>query len=261
MKELFWLIIALPFAGSFILAISGKKLPRPAAAFIGVGSIALAAIITIIAGIDFLHGNPSGIPFNESIWQWIDVNGMSVKIAFSLDPVSLIFVFVITFVGALIHIYSAAFMWKDDGLTRFFSYMNLFIGFMLVLVLADNLLLMYLGWEGVGLCSYLLIGFWYKDPANGHAARKAFIVTRIGDTALLIGFFILFMVFHTLNIQDILNAAPGKWSVGSAMAISTAFLLLGGAIGKSAQLPLQTWLPDAMAAPSLFLLLSMQQLW
>lgn len=250
MKELFWLVIALPFTGSLILAVSGKKLPRAAAAFIGVGSVILSAFIAILAGIDFIHGNSSGIAFNMSAWQWIEVSGLSVKIAFALDPVSLIFVFVITFVGALIHLYSAAFMWKDDGFARFFCYMNLFVGSMLVLVLADNLLLLYLGWEGVGLCSYLLIGFWYKDPANGHAARKAFIVTRIGDTALLISFFILFAVFHTLNIQDILNAAPGKWPVGSAIAIATTFLLLAGAMGKSAQLPLQIWLPDAMAAPS-----------
>jgi len=121
---------------------------------------------------------------------------------------------------------------------------------MLLLVLADNFLLLYLGWEGVGLCSYLLIGFWYKDPANGYAARKAFTVTRVGDTAMVIGLFILFTNYHTLNIQDILHAAPRTWAPGSTIAVTTAFLLLGGAVGKSAQVPLQTWLPDAMAAPS-----------
>ena len=128
--------------------------------------------------------------------------------------------------------------------------MNLFIGFMLILVLADNLLLLYLGWEGVGLCSYLLIGFWYKNPDNGYAARKAFIVTRVGDTALAIAFFILFMTFGTLNISEIIATAPGTWNVGTGMAVAVALLLLGGAVGKSAQLPLQTWLPDAMAGPS-----------
>ncbi len=250
MSELLWLIVALPFAGSLLLAIAGKHLPRLAVSIIGVGSVALSAIVMLFMGLDFLHGNPAGVPIHQTLWQWINVAGFNPGIAFHLDSVSLTFVFVITFVGALIHLYSAPFMWKDEGFARFFSYMNLFVGFMLLLVLADNFLLLYLGWEGVGLCSYLLIGFWYKDPANGYAARKAFTVTRVGDTAMVIGLFILFTTYHTLNIQDILHAAPHTWAPGSTIAITTAFLLLGGAIGKSAQVPLQTWLPDAMAAPS-----------
>jgi NADH-quinone oxidoreductase subunit L len=250
MKELLWLIVALPFTGSLTLAILGKKLSRMGCAIIGVGSIAFAAITTILVGVDFLSHNPTGIPFNQTLWQWINVDGFSPDIAFHLDTVSLTFIFVVTFVGALIHLYSVKFMWEDDGMARFFTYMNLFVGFMLTLVLADNMLLLYLGWEGVGLCSFLLIGFWYKDPANGYAARKAFIVTRVGDFALTIGLFVLFLTFHSLNIQHILTAAPGKWPVGSTVALTTALLLLGGALGKSAQLPLQTWLPDAMAGPS-----------
>jgi NADH-quinone oxidoreductase subunit L len=141
-------------------------------------------------------------------------------------------------------------MAKDEGFTRFFAYMNLFVGSMLVLVLADNILLMYLGWEGVGLCSYLLIGFWYKEPANGYAARKAFIITRIGDTALIIGIFILFLNFGTVNINELMQQASEKWIAGSAVAVLAASLLLVGALSKSAQLPLHTWLPDAMAGPS-----------
>lgn len=162
----------------------------------------------------------------------------------------MVFLFVITFVGFLIHLYSAEFMFDDEDFSRFFAYMNLFVGAMLTLVLADNLLLLYLGWEGVGLCSYLLIGFWYKDPANGYAARKAFIVTRVGDTAMAIGLFLLLSNFHTLNIQSLMGMAQANWPVGSSIATATALLLLGGAVGKSAQLPLQTWLPDAMAGPS-----------
>jgi NADH-quinone oxidoreductase subunit L len=250
MKELLWLIVALPFAGSLILVILGKRLSRMGCSIIGVGSITLAAIITILVGVDFLSHNPAGIPFNQTLWQWMNVYGLSPGIAFHLDTVSLTFIFVVTFVGALIHLYSVKFMWNDEGIARFFIYMNLFVGFMLTLVLADNMLLLYLGWEGVGLCSYLLIGFWYKDPANGYAARKAFIVTRVGDFAMTIGFFVLFINFHSLNIQYILTTAPGKWPVGSIVALTTALLLLGGALGKSAQLPLQTWLPDAMAGPS-----------
>jgi len=250
MKELLWLIVSLPFAGSLVLALAGKHLSRLACAIVGVGSVSLSAIVTIFSGLDFMHGNPTGIPFHQTLWQWIDVFGFSPGIAFRLDTVSLTFVFVITFVGALIHLYAAQFMWKEEGYARFFTFMNLFVGLMLLLVLADNFLLLYFGWEGVGLCSYLLIGFWYKDPANGYAARKAFTVTRVGDTAMVIGLFILFANYHTLNIRDILQAAPHTWTAGSGIAVTTAFLLLGGAVGKSAQLPLQTWLPDAMAAPS-----------
>lgn len=250
MINLLWLIVALPFSGALVLALAGRKLSRTGVSIIGAGSVSLAAIITILAGIDFMSGNSTGVAFVQNLWQWINTGGLTPKIAFHLDAVSLIFIFVITFVGALIHIYSVEFMWKEEGFARFFTYMNLFIGFMLTLVLADNLLLLYLGWEGVGLCSYLLIGFWYKNPDNGYAARKAFIVTRVGDTALAIAFFMLFMTFGTLNISEILRAAPETWNTGNGMAVTVALLLLGGAVGKSAQLPLQTWLPDAMAGPS-----------
>ena len=141
-------------------------------------------------------------------------------------------------------------MIDDPSYSRFFAYMNLFVSAMLILVLADNLLLLYLGWEGVGLCSYLLIGFWYNDTDNGYAARKAFVVTRVGDTSMAIGLFLLFTQLGTLNIQQLMLAATEQWPVGSGLAIAAAALLLGGAVGKSAQLPLQTWLPDAMAGPT-----------
>ncbi|MEJ2038861.1 MAG: NADH-quinone oxidoreductase subunit L, partial [Desulfosarcinaceae bacterium] len=138
----------------------------------------------------------------------------------------------------------------DEAFSRFFAYMNLFVCAMLILVLGDNLLLLYLGWEGVGLCSYLLIGFWYSDPANGYAARKAFVVTRVGDTAMAIGLFLLFSHLGTLHIQDLMTRAQATWATGSTLPTLAALLLLGGAMGKSAQLPLQTWLPDAMAGPT-----------
>lgn len=247
MKELLWLIVALPFIGALILALSGSRFPRTFHAVIGVASVGLSAFLTLILGGQFL-GDPS--PSLQVAWQWFDVFGLAPNIGFYLDTISMVFIFIITFVGALIHLYSVEFMWKEEGFVRFFVYMNLFVGLMLVLVLGDNLLLLYLGWEGVGMCSYLLIGFWYKDPANGYAARKAFIVTRVGDAAMAIGFYILFMTFHTLDIQEILQSAPEVWTAGSGWGAAAAFLLLGGAVGKSAQLPLQTWLPDAMAAPS-----------
>jgi NADH-quinone oxidoreductase subunit L len=141
-------------------------------------------------------------------------------------------------------------MEHDEGFTRFFMYMNLFVASMLVLVLADNLLLLYLGWEGVGLCSYLLISFWQKDPQNVFSGRKAFIVTRVGDTALIAGLFLMFTQLGTLDIQPMLRAAEETWAPGSAVAVVAALLIVGGAVGKSAQVPLQTWLPNAMAGPS-----------
>lgn len=133
----------------------------------------------------------------------MDVEGIHSGITFFLDPLSLLMIFVITFVGFLIHLYSIEFMKEEEGYSRFFAYMNLFTGFMLTLVLADNLVLLYLGWEGVGLCSYLLIGFWYRDPANGYAARKAFVVTRVGDAALVLGLILLYTQLGTLHIQDL----------------------------------------------------------
>ena len=250
MSTIIALIPALPFLSFLILAIFGHKLSRKVAGIIGAGSIGIVAVLTFIIAIGFFRSLPEIKSYSVNIWEWIKAGNLKVDISFSLDALSLVFCFVITFVGFLIHLYSIGFMAKDEGFTRFFAYMNLFIGSMLVLVLADNILLMYLGWEGVGLCSYLLIGFWYKEPANGYAARKAFIITRVGDTAMIIGIFILFLSFGTVNIGELMQQASGKWVTGSSIAVLTAALLLGGALGKSAQLPLQTWLPDAMAGPS-----------
>jgi len=250
MSTIIALIPALPFLSFLILALFGHKLSRKVAGIIGAGSIGIVAVLTFIIAIGFFRSLPEIKSYSVNIWEWIKAGNLKVDISFSLDALSLVFCFVITFVGFLIHLYSIGFMVKDEGFTRFFAYMNLFIGSMLVLVLADNILLMYLGWEGVGLCSYLLIGFWYKEPSNGYAARKAFIITRVGDTAMIIGIFILFLSFGTVNIGELMQQASGKWVTGSSIAVLTAALLLGGALGKSAQLPLQTWLPDAMAGPS-----------
>jgi NADH-quinone oxidoreductase subunit L len=244
------LIPAIPLLGFLVLALFGHKLTRKTAGFIGTGSIGIVAVLTMVIAVWFLKSLPETKSYSISVWEWINTGNLKADISFSLDSLSLVFCFVITFVGFLIHIYSIGFMAKDDGFTRFFAYMNLFVGSMLILVLADNILLLYLGWEGVGLCSYLLIGFWYKEPANGYAARKAFIITRLGDTAMIIGIFILFLTFGTFNIEEIMQQASERWIAGSTIAVLTAALLLGGALGKSAQLPLQTWLPDAMAGPS-----------
>ena len=250
MITLLWLIPALPLASALVLVLFGSRLSRRAAAVVGVGSIGLSALVTILVAVSFLSAPPAGNSYTQLLWTWISVAGFEPQIGLHLDALSLVMVLVVTFVGFLIHVYSAEFMTEDEGYSRFFAYMNLFVAAMLTLLLADNLLLLYLGWEGVGLCSYLLIGFWYRDPANGRAGRKAFIVTRVGDTAMSLGLFLLFTRLGTLQIQDLMQRASEQWPVGSSYAVIAALLLLGGAVGKSAQLPLQVWLPDAMAGPT-----------
>ena len=181
--------------------------------------MALSALIAILIGIDFIAARPPGLAFQQEAWVWIAIAGFSPRIGFYLDALSLVMVLVVTVISFLIHLYSTEFMIGDEGYARFFAYMNLFVGSMCILVLADNLLFLYLGWEGVGLCSYLLIGFWYRDPVNGRAARKAFIVTRIGDTAMAIGLFLLFIHLGTLDIQPLMQRVTQQWPEGSELAI------------------------------------------
>jgi NADH-quinone oxidoreductase subunit L len=250
MLELLWLIPVMPIASFLLLVILGPRLSRTGVASLGMGSIGVSMLIAFLVSARFLSAPPPGHAYTQSLWTWIQVGGFAPRIAFYLDPLSLVMMLVVVFVGFLIHLYSSEFMLHDAGYHRFFAYLNLFVGSMLILLLADNLLLMYLGWEGVGLCSYLLIGFWYKEPANGYAARKAFIVTRVGDTAMAIGLFLIFTHLGTLDTQESMRRAAQQWPAGSGLAVAAAALLLGGAVGKSAQLPLQTWLPDAMAGPT-----------
>jgi NADH-quinone oxidoreductase subunit L len=248
--DLLFLTFAFPIAGFVILAFARGRLAETPAAVVGVGSIGLSFLVTIVLGIAFLRSPPADHAHVQLLWTWMSVDGFAPQFALRLDALSLTMLGVITGVGFFIHLFASWYMRGDEGYDRFFSYMNLFVASMIFLVLGDNLLFLYFGWEGVGLCSYLLIGFWYKDPANGAAARKAFIVTRVGDTFMAVGLFILFHELGTLNIQELLVKAPQQWAVGSEMATIAALLLLGGAVGKSAQLPLQTWLPDAMAGPT-----------
>ncbi len=250
MFEFIWMIPAFPFAGFVILALAGSRLSRRGASVIGAGSVGLSAVVSVLTGVNYIFRPPPGGACTQPLWNWLAVGGFTPAISLYLDALSVVMVFVITVVGFLILLYSSEHMAREEGVRRFFASMDLFVGFMLVLVMADNLLLLYLGWEGVGLCSYLLIGFWYEDDANVRAANKAFIVTRIGDTALAIGLLLLFVHLDTLNIQGVLAAASWQWNGGSNIAFWAALLILGGAVGKSAQLPLQTWLPDAMAGPT-----------
>ncbi len=239
-----------PLIGFLILAFMRDKLTEQAAGLVGVGSMALSALCTLVASFTFLSTYPAGTVVTVPLWTWMQVGDFAPTFGLSFDGLALTMLGVITGVGFLIHLFAAWYMKGDTGFARFFSYMNLFVASMLLLVLADDLLLLYLGWEGVGICSYLLIGFYFEDRANGRAAMKAFTVTRVGDVFLAFGLFLLYREFGTLNIQEIITRAPEMFSVNDPVMILTTMMLVGGAMGKSAQLPLHTWLADAMAGPT-----------
>jgi NADH-quinone oxidoreductase subunit L len=220
-----WLIPCLPLLSATALILSTGRMPRPLAALLGVGSVGLSALLVALLAQGFLA---DGQVREITLWTWIAVDNFTPRIAFYIDGLTVVMMSVITGVGFLIHLYSIEFMWEDESFCRYFAYMNLFVAAMLLLVMADNLLLLYLGWEGV----------------------KAFVVTRVGDTAMALGLFLLFTHLGTLDIQPMMAAANATWQVGDTLPIIATALLLGGAVGKSAQLPLHTWLPDAMAGPT-----------
>ncbi|MGL6337186.1 NADH-quinone oxidoreductase subunit L [Aeromonas jandaei] len=248
--SLLYLTFLFPLLGWLVLAFSLGRLGERTSALIGVGSIGLSALTTLWVGMDFLANPPEGGVYTQHLWQWMAVGHFTPTFSLALDGLSLTMLGVVTGVGFFIHLFASWYMRGEEGYSRFFTYTNLFIASMLFLVLADDLLFVYLGWEGVGLCSYLLIGFYYKDRNNGAAALKAFIVTRVGDVFLAIGLFILYRELGTLNIHELLVRAPTMFAEGSPALSLACLMLLGGAVGKSAQLPLQTWLADAMAGPT-----------
>ena len=250
MLHFLWLIPFLPVLGFVALALGGGHMGRRTLAVIGAAPTGAAALVALATAVSFIASPPAGRAHDQILWTWFHIGGFAPRIALYLDPLSVVMTLVVTCVGFLILLYSVQFMRGDEGYRRFFAYMNLFIASMLVLVLADDFLFLLVGWEGVGLSSFLLIGFWYQERANGAAARKAFIVTRVGDTALLVGLLLIFTRLGSLNIQQAMGAAQSHWAQGAAVATAAALLVLGGALGKSAQLPLQTWLPDAMAGPT-----------
>lgn len=247
--NIIYFIILCPFIGFLLLTFFSHKFSKKFLISIGVTSIGISFILTsIIITKNFF--DPKIILFN--IWNWIIINNVKINISFLLDGLSLIMLLMITGIGFLIHIFSIWYMQKDSGYARFFAYTNLFIGCMILLVLANNFLLMYLGWETVGLCSYLLVNFYYKDSNNGKCAIKAFLITRIGDLFLLLGIFIIFYIFNTLNfieIENILFNSNFAKNNKNLLEISVLMLLIGS-IAKSAQFPLHVWLPNAMVAPT-----------
>ena len=240
------LLLVFPFLGFLTIGLFQKQMNRNIS---GILASAFIFINLILSGILFWYVSSSNLTVETQLFDWIKFADISIPFALTVDRLAVLMLLIINGVGLLIHIYSIGYMKEDAGANRFFSYMNLFVFFMLILVLSSNYLMLFIGWEGVGLCSYLLIGFWYKDHANNDAAKKAFIMNRIGDLGFLLGIFILFITFKTLSISEIATKASLMPS-GDLTLMAITISLFIGAMGKSAQIPLFTWLPDAMAGPT-----------
>jgi NADH-quinone oxidoreductase subunit L len=245
MVGLVWLIPALPLAGFLLLVFFGKRIGEPRSGWIGTGAVALAFVTAclVFAG---LWGEPEHT-YELSLFQWIPAGHFNVDIGILLDPLSMTMALFITGIASLIHLYSIGYMHGDSRFPRFFTYLNLFVFSMLVLVLGNNMVLTFLGWEGVGACSYFLIAFWFEKEENASAGKKAFITNRVGDWGFMIAIFMTFFAFGTVTYTQFLPMAPG---LAQTTATFIALMLFVGAIGKSAQIPLFIWLPDAMAGPT-----------
>jgi NADH-quinone oxidoreductase subunit L len=246
MTHFTWLLVALPLTGAAILLFGGRRTDAwghwlgcaAALSAFGVGATLLA---------DLLHLDAADRVIHQKLFTWIPVNQLQVDIGLQIDQLSICFVLLISGVGSLIHIYSVAYMAEDPDRRRFFGYLNLFLASMLLLVVADNYVVLYVGWEGVGLASYLLIGFWYHKPSAATAAKKAFVMNRVGDAGLALAMFLMFSTFGTLSYAGVFAGAPGA---SSGVLTAIGLLLLAGACAKSAQVPLQAWLGDAMEGPT-----------
>ena len=242
MKTILFLLILFPLMGALLHAVAGRHLPRRVVESIACISVLASFLMAIVA---FLTRDQKS--YILTFFHWISVGDFSTAMSVYYDPLASVMALMVTFISSLIHLYSISFMRDDEGYVRYFCYMNLFVFSMLVITLSDNLLFLYLGWEGVGFCSYALIGFWYRDAVNATAGRKAFVLTRIGDVAFGIAIGLFFVIFGELSIFYI-NAHAASLTV--PLATILGLLLLWGAVGKSAQLPLVVWLPDAMAGPT-----------
>lgn len=247
------LIPLVPLIGFLINGLGFRKIPKNVVSIVGVGA---SLISFLLVAYTFSYGLSSGAfngesfePITVTLFDWITVGNLNIPFAFQIDQLSIIMLFIITGVGTLIHVYSMGYMSHDEAYGKFFAYLNLFIFFMLLLVMGNNYVVMFIGWEGVGLCSYLLIGFWNKNFDFGNAARKAFIMNRVGDLGFLIGIFLIIQNFGSVVYTDVFQQAQGM-EVGNGTIVAITFFLFIGAMGKSAQIPLFTWLPDAMAGPT-----------
>ncbi len=245
------LVPLFPLIGFLLVALNVRRLTHGAASFIACTSVFASFAASLLLFMTLQHLPQGEQQINITVFDWIRVGDFSATMGFLVDPLSILFMMIITGVGFLIHVYSIGYMHDDEGVNRFFSYLNLFVFFMLLLVMGSNYLVMFIGWEGVGLCSYLLIGFWFKNQSYNDAANKAFIMNRIGDLGLLLGIFAIIATFGSLQYADVLTkAASIDASFSPAVITCITILLFVGAMGKSAQIPLYTWLPDAMAGPT-----------
>jgi NADH-quinone oxidoreductase subunit L len=251
MTSLVWLTVALPLLG--FLVNGTVSLRRPPAknlvSWVGVGVLAGAFLVSLGIFID-LWQHPPHQPIIVNLWRWLPVGALQIDMAFQVDQLSTVMLLVVTGVGSLIHLFSVGYMKEDPGYARYFAYLNLFVVFMLVLVLGSSFPVMFIGWEGVGLCSYLLIGFWFNDKVNADAGKKAFIVNRIGDFGFLLAMFLIWNSLGTLTFTGMVAKAPALLAPGGATVTAITLFLFLGCTGKSAQIPLYTWLPDAMAGPT-----------
>jgi NADH-quinone oxidoreductase subunit L len=249
--SLLWVVPALPLAGFLVngaLALAGSRAKR-VVSIVGVGTLVLAFAAAALFVLGFTR-LPSADPLVFRYWPWLAVGELQVSVALQLDHLSAVMLLVVTGVGALIHVFSVGYMHEDPGYARYFAYLNLFVFFMLVLVLGASFPVMFVGWEGVGLCSYLLIGFWFNEQINADAGKKAFIVNRIGDFGFLVAMFLIFWRVGSLDFVSVFAAAPSAFPPGGALITAVTLALFLGCTGKSAQIPLYTWLPDAMQGPT-----------
>ncbi len=253
MLDLVWLAIAFPLLGATINGLFGKLINNKlTSGIIGCTALGLSFAVAVMTFFTYRGMSMEGDPFHVvTLWPWIHVGGLKVDAALMVDPLSITMMLFVTGISFLIHIYSTGYMSHDEGYSRFFTYLNLFVVMMLILVLGANGLVMFVGWEGVGLCSYLLIGFWYKDMFNANCGMKAFVVNRIGDFGILLGLFMVYTYFGTLDFASIIhNAKTVLGPQDGLIVFAMALFLFLGAMGKSAQVPLHIWLPDAMAGPT-----------
>ena len=241
------LVPVLPLLGFLIISLNNRRLSTSIVSYLACGSVLFSFIISVILFTQLVSKPEDQRFFLVVISEWIATGNLSINFSFLIDPLSSIMLLIITGVGFLIHVYSVGYMHDDGGFNKFFSYLNLFVFFMLMLVMGSNYLVMFVGWEGVGLCSYLLIGFWFKNQDYNDAANKAFIMNRIGDLGLLLGVILIFMNCGSLNYDEVFSKVS---SLDTATITLITVLLFVGAMGKSAQIPLYTWLPDAMAGPT-----------
>ncbi len=255
MEKYIFLIPLFPLLGFLINGLFGKRFGKGLISFIACTTIGFSFLVDLFIWKDLLSMAPEHRIMTQSLWKWMAVGSFNVDLAFMIDPLSMIMCLIVTGISFLIHIYSTGYMWDDESYWRYMAYLNMFVFFMCMLILGANYVVMFVGWEGVGLASYLLIGFWYQGYDNAIAGKKAFVVNRIGDFGFVLGMFLMFWTFGSLSYQDVFPKAlelyeHGAMAINSPVMVAICILLFIGATGKSAQIPLYVWLPDARAGPT-----------